>query len=486
MQSHTNGTLPSGIELVTLADIEQYSGTFGTWLQQAMRSGDLHLAVHVMVTKGIAFDLGNAIALLERLSHRFGDNTARLTLQDQKGAGRGHHWGTELKRALGISLNGDVLHRQLGVLSHVFVGLALQGIFPGLHVEQKIEAAQLGLFGSEIEIPEAASAQQARVIDRMFWKELAACVQVIERAIAPQGIPAARYIVPPEYLTELRRLLRPLFGPDVDRYKPDDLHSQYLVLLALLAWAKAALLSHERGKHNPTYFREVPVFNWRFGVSGGFMDLIRVTSVNGKPLNKRQEEAVRKMAAANPRHSVGYLIFALEAILGGTIGVEVLDMKFMVGDGTATNHMLDPISIAARPVGSHVKQVNDYAQRVHISRALETGRTITQFPVDTVDGVELDYFLPKRVIHVVAHTPTPNETWDMMQTTLPEARERAMMRKLSNLLFGAVVKMADGNTIAPISKDSQTKLFRKRNRDSGYPMLSQGVDDWESLPHEGA
>lgn len=269
----------------------------------------------------------------------------------------------------------------------------------------------------------------------------------------------------------LRDLLFPFFGSYLDRIVGRETHwNEYLELITLLTWASTLLFIFDSCVRY-FLFAEIPVLNFKNGLSGGRLDGLRIVSIDGEPLDKKQFQQLGALSR-NRFASVTRVIRKVQALYpGADIKWEIIDWKMAVGDGTAF-HPITADDIKIRPLTKHLHQMEYYLLMAWIDEHLT--RYGTKKPdwsmTSNIVGASIVYCLPTGpIIHQV----------ELDSYQLEKLFVKRIVQKWDRALSRAQVRMVHQQVVDYII----TELMSGRKRTKNIRAIADNLmSEWGEKP----
>lgn len=453
------------IDAVSVGDIEELnrvSSEFKCWAFRALASGKLETFVGALLRTRRAATPQEALQYLADVS---ASRSVRVSVAQLDFTGTKGNVLRRLQELFCESRENDAdiaseaLYRFHGTVGHIAIpdlftrwlgskprhnhqysGSDSQFIFE--FAQRKMPGVQLGFFEDDewngMEVTKYAPMTKRFISGLLVqWERMA-------RELQDGSLWFEHYYRLTPLMPRLRSFLLPLFGSHM-RYlvARGNSHIEYLFQLTIMSWATAALYAARAGSR--VLFRELPVLASSHGVSGGRIDALEVSSLDGAPPDKKATSMLTELALRErmERASVGKVLYDIERLFHGRqFDVRILDWKFAVGDA---QRACDIITSVKKPLDRHVKQMQRYltfAALDYYFVSLRRSRlhTWAAFPHKQIG--ELVYFLPSEpaITHAVSLSPSERELvfGREVVSRWSTAEGRARIRELENLLVGHI------------------------------------------------
>lgn len=435
-------------------------------------SGHLRSFFDHLVSEGVAADHRGIIDFLGQTYEKVSRNPRlKLALIDFRGPSYVHGL-VRLFVPKKQSDSPDQRYRWQGTLSHLAISQLMVGLPPK---KQKKPRPQMSLFGEAA--TELFCAPDGRLFDFSRSEEtllplhenwpkdnmlarLADFRQEMNRVIVETPIWHRQVTALEMGIPELVDLLDPYFGPAIRRLRAQtDALSRYLAGHTLLSWTSLLLYLCQGSPR--IIFPEVSVLPPQTILSGGRVDAVEVTHINGRRPTEAEEQAIRRLTQL--RHpSIGHLKAILTSFFGVDIGLSLIDWKLPVGDGIKPCQILGPSDVQNTPF-SHARQVQRYIALAALSEYLNCRRTTNWYESQLGSEATIVYPLPREIsVHSLSMDPETKADFFTanIAAKVPRARRFASYRRLGQAVRASLSpNVTNGNSNhSPLGILAQPKL----------------------------
>lgn len=240
-------------------------------------------------------------------------------------------------------------------------------------------------------------------------------------------------------LHKLFDMLEPLVtenSKEILRKKQKEDSFQYLYALTMMTLASAVIHIGKLGHYGG--LREIPILHRKYRFGGWRIDMLRVESIDGKPPTAHQISIINKLQ--KERFTSLYdVISRLRAVLkNAPVRWRVYELKFAIGDGITSRHVIQPEDINGIPLPKHAEQVKTYLALANLGRGLAKRHEEVWNGSVKFRRAKLLYFFPSRLpveYDVEADGPEQrNVFFETIQRHHRRARFNSLVRERSNRL----------------------------------------------------
>lgn len=417
---------------------------------------EARIAVGAVLIAGIATTPADALQYLADFARYLDSQPKTITVADLNGRNASRTFSALRSIVTGVPQATQDAALLVGTISHQAMYALLTGALPipPSQAEKPPSIATLDLFqGSDREHWFAENGQGLfwQLPERERQRKRRRREPLIRRvASAWEECSGTDYARDWFTLTETRETFRildarlaVLFGPFAKHIKRQRHGLGPLRSMALMSLGAS---TYETWTEPRILFHEIPVLSARHRFSGGRIDALEVSAINGKPPTRRQKRILQQLSQSR-YGSTGELIAFLIKLFGCELTVRVIDWKFLVGDVLLTRNGMMTATIGD-PLTDHQDQMHRYLTLIPVSVALErTGRVDLACNGVGVVG-DLTYVLPSETPRHFETVLTDDERerifGDTLVMGLSAASRRARLREIGNAIHAHLLTILQG------------------------------------------
>lgn len=217
---------------------------------------------------------------------------------------------------------------------------------------------------------ETEKSKRPRRITKGFLRKLEHCWQPLAKTLGNEWVKNYTKLKA-RSLRNLFRMVSPFISENAEeilRKKQKEDNFQYFYTLTMMTLASAILHIGKLGHYGG--LREIPILHRKYRFGGWRIDMLRIESINGEPPTERHISLINKLQKER-FSSLNEVIRKLRAILNDVpIQWRIYELKFAVGDGITSRHVIQPGDINGVPLPKHGEQVKTYLALANLGRGL--------------------------------------------------------------------------------------------------------------------